>query len=317
MGYVPYQRRRIFGKYNPWKTLLLVGLLAIVIFSVVNVLIYILDFFHNQNMQAAMVSQHQSSAVAEPNDPPPERYAEAAGRTQMPPDIQNPVASAITVSSGAAAKKDFFQVIGVTQDSLRPFVKQNSDTIGWIRIDPIIDLPIVYRDNSYYLNHDYYGNKNIYGTIFLDVNHPLHSDSQNLLLHGHNMKDGSMFGRLTKYVDFTFSRNHYAIQLETRLERFTYFVFAVAVVSTDKTRGDFLYYWGHASFPSEREFNAYIDEIYRSSLYTRYLDVEYTDTLLSLSTCYDNKRLVVFARRQRKNETQSDIQRSLLKMLLK
>ncbi|HNW87872.1 MAG TPA: class B sortase [Candidatus Limiplasma sp.] len=317
MGYAQYQHRRIFGKYNPWKLLLLFVLLAIFLFSVVNVVIYIFDFFHNQNMQTAMVTQHQISTGTKQTELSPKLNAESAEQTKMLPATQNPVSTAMVASSYAAAKKNFFQVIGVTQDSLKPFVKQNNDTIGWIRIDPIVDLPIVYRDNSYYLNHDYYGNKSIYGTIFLDVNHPVRSDSQNLLLHGHNMKDGSMFGRLTKYLEYKFTRNHYAIQLETRLERFTYFVFAVAVVSTDNKKADFLYYWGHSSFANESAFIAYIDEIYDRSIYTRYLDVEYTDTLLTLSTCYDKERLVVFARRQRENETQSDVQRALLGMVEK
>lgn len=317
MGYIHYQHRHIFGKYNPWKLLLLVVFLAIFLYSVANVFIYIISFFDNRNMQAAMVSQHQISTVAEQDVLSPELNAEAAGENRMLPVTQNSTPAVSVAPLNLAVKKDFFQVIGVTQDSLKPFVKQNNETIGWIKIDPIIDLPIVYRDNSYYLNHDFFGNENVYGTIFLDVNHPLHSDSQNLLLYGHNMKDGSMFGRLMKYAKYKFLRDHSAIQFETRLERFTYFIFAVAVVSTDNTKKDFLYYWGHASFPNEDVFNTYMDEIYDRSLYTRYLSVDYTDTLLTLSTCYNKKKLVVFARRQRENETQSDIQRSFLNMLPK
>ena len=57
----------------------------------------------------------------------------------------------------------------------------NRDTVGWISISGVVDLPVVYRDNSYYLNHDFQGQKSGAGTLFLDQNHPLAAASLLLL----------------------------------------------------------------------------------------------------------------------------------------
>ncbi|MFR5795301.1 MAG: hypothetical protein ACLUI3_06905, partial [Christensenellales bacterium] len=50
---------------------------------------------------------------------------------------------------------------------------QNTDLVAWLTIDNVLDLPVVYRDNSYYLTHDFAKNKSTAGTIFLDENHPM------------------------------------------------------------------------------------------------------------------------------------------------
>ena len=70
----------------------------------------------------------------------------------------------------------------------------NNDVIGWIRIENTnIDYPILYKDNSAYLYNDYRGTYNFSGSIFLDESCGGKLE-QVALLHGHNMKDGTMFG---------------------------------------------------------------------------------------------------------------------------
>ena len=208
-------------------------------------------------------------------------------------------------------------MIGLTRRSFKSLVKRNADIIGWISIEGLVDQPIVYRDNTFYLNHDVDQRTNVSGAIFLDENHPLRADSQNLLLYGHNMKDESMFGRLQKYMQDNFLHAHYRATLETRFETFNYLIFAVNRVSTEEKSPDFLYFWGHPSFGSGEAFQAYIDEIYQKSLYTRYLDVNESDTLLTLATCIGEDRLVLFARRQRAGETEADIQTALLGLTMR
>jgi len=78
----------------------------------------------------------------------------------------------------------------------------NPDYIGWIQIDGTnVDYPIVQgADNYKYLNTTFMGERNPSGAIFMD--------SRNTggffgfsLIHGHNMRDGSMFGDLYKLLD--------------------------------------------------------------------------------------------------------------------
>lgn len=306
-----YQKTPMVKRTPIWKRWVFILLLIILIVSITQLTIYFVRSNHNREMQAQLAQQHQTALA---ND------ADETAQTQAVPETTVTPASTVPGSAAIPSQTkelNFFQVIGLTQEAMKPFVKQNDDTVGWITIDGIVDQPIVYRDNVYYLTHDFYGNRNACGAIFLDENHPLHKDAQNLLLYGHNMKDGSMFGRLTKYVSDNYLHSHHTIQLETRFESFTYLIFAVDEASTEYRSKNYLSFWAHDSFSTREDFDAYIDDVYEHSLYTRYLDVNDSDTLLTLATCYEDERLVLFARRQRSGETDADIQKALLGLYMK
>lgn len=85
--------------------------------------------------------------------------------------------------------------------------EKNEDYVAYLYIpDTEIEYPVVQRNNSYYLNHNFYGEKNAHGTIFLDEN--CSTEDPVLLLHGHHMKDGTMFGSLKQYRDKEIGRAH-------------------------------------------------------------------------------------------------------------
>ncbi len=116
----------------------------------------------------------------------------------------------------------------------RRCTRRTTDLVAWISIDNVLDLPVVYRDNSYYLTHDFAKNKSTAGTIFLDENHPMTERTQNLLLHGHNMKDGTMFGRLAQYEkNIDYLKAHPFVDFSTLWHQERYVVFAVVDVSLD------------------------------------------------------------------------------------
>ena len=111
---------------------------------------------------------------------------------------------------------------------------ENHDLIGWLEIPEILDLPVMYRDNSYYLTHDFSGQKTASGAIFLDQSHRFTEYAQNLLLHGHNMKDGTMFGRLVHYAqDISYFKRNAFVNVDTLWEEERYVIFAVLRVSLD------------------------------------------------------------------------------------
>lgn len=195
--------------------------------------------------------------------------------------------------------------------------EKNRDLVAWIQIPDVLDLPVVYRNNSYYLDRDFNKQKNKSGTIFLDVNHPFKEKTQNLLLHGHNMKDGTMFGRLAQYLhDDTYIRNHPFIYFDTLWDKEQYVIFAMLDVSLDTKNERFFNYFTHATFSSDSEFQAYIRQLQLRSYYAIPIDVNPSDALLTLSTCLEDDRLVIVARRLRKNETRSDL-RALIRMTTK
>ena len=85
----------------------------------------------------------------------------------------------------------------------------NKDFVCWINIENTnIDYPVVQsKDNSYYLHRDIYGNYLYAGTTFLDYR-DYYDDSKNLIIYGHNMKNGSMFNNIKSYTEQDFADKH-------------------------------------------------------------------------------------------------------------
>lgn len=306
-----YRQTPMARKRSRLRPLLVCALVAGLIFSVTGLTAYFIGSARSRTEQAELAATHRDGVAQEqatPGGPP---------TPSLTPVPTRGWAAAPGNSAAAKPSTPFFQVIGLTRKAFRPFVSRNADAVGWLSIEGLVDQPIVYRNNTFYLNHDFNQHKNAGGAIFLDENHPLRADSQNLLLYGHNMKDESMFGRLQKYMQDNFLHAHYRATLETRFETFPYIIFAVNRVVMDENSPQFLYFWGHPSFGGGEAFRAYIDEVYRKSLYTRYLDVNESDTLLTLVTCIGEDRLVLFARRQRPGETDADIQSALLTLTMR
>ncbi|MCZ0704646.1 SrtB family sortase [Natronobacillus azotifigens] len=79
----------------------------------------------------------------------------------------------------------------------------NKDYVGWINIeDTTVDYPVVKTgDNEFYLSHNFYKQEDFAGAIFMDYRNSMDKLDKNLILYGHNMKDGSMFGSLKNYLE--------------------------------------------------------------------------------------------------------------------
>lgn len=84
----------------------------------------------------------------------------------------------------------------------------NPEILAWITVPGTpIDYPVALgEDNSYYLNHTVTGESNILGSIFATAGTDF--EESHIILYGHNMASGKMFGSLKKYHDKDF-RNTY------------------------------------------------------------------------------------------------------------
>ena len=187
--------------------------------------------------------------------------------------------------------------------------EENRDLVGWLTIDGVLDLPVVYRDNSYYLTHDFSGEKNAAGTIFLDVDHRFSARACNLLLHGHNMKDGSMFGHLIRYTDLDYLKRHPVIEFSTLWQKERYVIIAVMRVSLDSRDASFFNYFSYPAFAGDDEYRRYVRGAQLASLFAIPVAAEPSDALLTLSTCIDDDRLVILARRFHGEETVKEMRR--------
>ena len=241
------------------------------------------------------------------NMPEDELWADIGSEPTPAPEPDS-TAAAAGPTIAPMGKRIYHHVGGDALPQMAALHKENRDIVGWLKIENVLDLPVVYRDNSYYLKRDFYKQKNTAGTIFLDENHPFKAKTQNLLLHGHNMKDGTMFGRLIQYeTDLNYVRWHPFVRFDTLWRKEEYVIFAVLRVSLDLRSEDFFNYFSYPTFLSDEQFMSYIRQLQLRSLYAIPVDVKPTDALLTMSTCLEEDRLVIVARRVREGETHTEL----------
>lgn len=183
-------------------------------------------------------------------------------------------------------------------DKYRPLQEQNSDMIGWIFIEGTeINYPVMQTpdDPDYYLKHSFEKTWSDYGVPYVDEVCVVGS-SNNLVVYGHNMKNGSMFSGLVQYKDKAFYEEHPIICFDTVDEPGQYQVIAVFRYNTNN---ETFKYNEHLDM-DEREFAEYVANCKSRSIYETGVTAEYGDMLITLSTCeytYTNGRFVVVAKK--------------------
>lgn len=186
--------------------------------------------------------------------------------------------------------------------------KQNKDIVGWLNVDGLLETAVVQRDNEYYLRRDYLGYHNENGAIFLEEGVSLDTRPYTLILYGHNMKTGAMFGSLRNLEDIGFYRKHPIVTFDSIYEDGRYVIFSVAEVSLKTSDRNYAgFYRLNDCTRMERE--DIIDDLIRLSVHTCPVDVNAEDQLLLLVTCVDDddERRVVAARRVRPDETETQL----------
>ncbi len=179
---------------------------------------------------------------------------------------------------------------------------KNKKLIGWIKIDDtIIDYPVMQTvNNEYYLNHNFDQEEDRNGCIFMDYQCDVVKGCDNMILYGHHMQSGKMFGTLNKYSKESYYQEHPKIQFDTIYEKGQYeimYVFRSKVFSEEEIT---FKYYQFINAGSEQEFNSYMNEMAALSLYDTGVTAVYGDKLLTLSTCdyqENDGRFVVVAKR--------------------
>jgi sortase B len=189
----------------------------------------------------------------------------------------------------------------------------NPDLVGWLQLggEGGFSAPVVQRDNSYYLKHDFYGQSDNHGAVFLDYRNKLNPNSENMIIYGHNMNDGTWFNYLVNYQNPDFVAQNPLITFNTLYEKGEYAVVAVFVAATLPQHGDDFDYHNKISFQTVEDKQAFLDRIAARSLLETGVEADLQDQLLTLSTClYDftGERLVVVARKLREGETAENFQ---------
>jgi sortase B len=180
--------------------------------------------------------------------------------------------------------------------------RKNPDFAAWIIIPGTkVDYPVMRANKSkpeFYLHRNFDGEYSASGALFMPYICDPAKPSDNIIIYGHNMRSGTMFGSLRKYEDKDFADKHSLIKFGTSEGRAKYriaIVFAESVGTGEDT--EFRYY-NVSDFDSEEEFNRYITDAKDRQLYETGERPKYGDKLLTLSTCeytHRNGRLVIIA----------------------
>lgn len=211
------------------------------------------------------------------------------------------------VLSDAQANNDFTlhkQAVRMPDvlDEYKTLYQKNKKLIGWLKIDDtLIDYPVMQTsDNEYYLDHNYNQEYDKNGSLFLDCNCTAYPQSTNLIIYGHHMKSGQMFGGLQKYAKESYAQKHSTIQFDTIYEKGTYQVMYVFRSQVYNENDIVFKYYQFVEANSEEEFNSYMREMEAVSLYDTGVTASFGDSILTLSTCdysQEDGRFVVVAKK--------------------
>ena len=166
---------------------------------------------------------------------------------------------------------------------VRTLKQENQDVVGTLEIDNTnINYPVLQgKDNDFYMTHNYKKEKSRNGSIFLDKSYNWNMNSNNLLIYGHNLNNGTMFQELLKYENEDFYKDHPIILFTTEEEEMS---FEIISIFKSKVYNVFKYYF-FINPKNEEEYNYYIKNIKEKSLFNIEKIPKYGTELITLSTC--------------------------------
>lgn len=200
----------------------------------------------------------------------------------------------------------------VISDRFAELYNINSDVTGWLIAGEEINTALVYRDNTYYLDRDFYGKKNKAGTVFADVENVNWETDPYVVYYGHHMKNGTMFGYMIRYKKLDYFKQNTHVEIHSVYDdKVTEYVpFAIIDASMVKSNNAYFYLRRFDDFVDPADpavIEEFIEELMDRSMYDiPGLDVTADDKIISLVTCsYDlpDGRFMVFCRELRDGET--------------
>ena len=164
------------------------------------------------------------------------------------------------------------------------WVNLNPDIYAWIYMtDTDVDYPVMWKqyDNEYYLNHDFQGNDSRSGAIFADgwVSSNYYSN-KNMVLYGHNMKNGSMFNSVKKWCnkpDIKTLVKTTQIEIYTRDGLYIYNILSYYIDDT--------FFYDKTDFDSDEEYLAFLSKVSKRSYIRTERDYDASSRICTLITC--------------------------------
>lgn len=253
---------------------------------------------------APNISPEASDEAAE-NSNASSTEAESSQQTQASDDTDagsdGPDAGSDSTAAESSAQETDIQPEAIPNPYAESYL-DNEDMAGWLSIPGTnIDYPIMWtpEDENYYLRRGFDKKSSTAGCLILDTDSCLNPLTTNLIIHGHNMKAGTMFGHLADYKKEDFYKEHKDIILYTPECQRNYEVIAVFYSQVYKKTDEVFKFYKFFQADTEEEFLDFYDNIKKLSLYDTGVTAEFGDHFITLSTCsyhVENGRFVVVAK---------------------
>lgn len=307
--FVPYRHKK------RQRAVLMAALACLLVFNLVKLGGYIGDYASSRRTSDDLRAAYYDALDEE--TAPPSTTPTAVPLTPTPSPVPAMVVDATPEPAPTQTPHVMLQALpypgnpyGIISSRFQKVRQQNSDIVGWLTVPGLLDEAVVQRDNSYYLRRDYRGYHNDNGSIFLDESCDLSTRPYTLMLFGHNMKSGAMFGCLRNYENIRFYRSNPFINFDTAYEDGRYVIFAIGTLSQNRLASNYLDIGMLTSLNIEWRETA-IAQLKKLSEISTGISVEADDQLLLMITCVeaDTERRVVAARRVRDGESEESLQR--------
>lgn len=264
----------------------------------------------NQVKDYVQASENMDKLRASADAVQSENTAPDSGETSLPesvaPSPEEPVPESLQETTEPTPEP----VVNPYSDSFLA----NSHMAAWLQIpDTEIDYPVMWtpENEEYYLRRGFDGSRNKNGCLILDTDSCLEPLTTNLIIHGHNMKSGAMFGTLMNYKEESFCQEHKTIILYTKECQRNYEVIAVFYSQVYKKSDQVFKFYKFFQADTTEEFDDFYQNIKELSIYDTGVTAEFGDCFLTLSTCayhVENGRFVVVAKEVESGDTYLPIQ---------
>ena len=171
-----------------------------------------------------------------------------------------------------------------TGDAFDHLFESYEDMVAWISIpDTVLNYPVMQTPDwpNYYLRRDMEGVYSTYGVPYMNEYCDL-DDSDNLIIYGHSMKNGDMFGSLLKYQKQEYWEKHPGVHLRTPQEEREYTVLGAFAIDLASDTFD---YNSFVNAYSDSAYNEYLRQVRARAYYDTGITAAPGDQLLTLSTC--------------------------------
>ena len=178
----------------------------------------------------------------------------------------------------------------------------NKDFVGVLSIpDTIINYPVMYtKGEDYYLRRSFDKKQSDAGTLFIDKHNNIDPIDDNIIIYGHNMKNGTMFHELLNYKKESYYKEHKYIYFNKVDNSEKYEIISVFYSKVYYETDNVFKYYKFYNASNEEELNDYVKNIKELSLYNTNVDAKLGDKFITLSTCeysQENGRFVVVAKK--------------------